>query len=80
MKNETKIRIARWIAIPFVILGLRFAAGGRIWDYMVDHLWLAAVLPLIVLLLLLFGRGMYIQYRRQREGNAKIAGAQKIRL
>lgn len=53
----------------------RFAAGGRIWEAMIDHIWLTAVLPLVVLFLLLFARGMYMQYRREPEGNSKMDGA-----
>ena len=79
MKNGTKIRVARWIAIPLVILGLRFAAGGRVWGYMVDHLWLAAVLPLVVLFVLLFTRGMYMQHRREPNESSNVGGAQKAR-
>lgn len=55
------------------MVALRFVDDGRVWNYMVDHLWLTAVLPLVVLFLLLFVRGMYMQYRREPEGNMQDA-------
>jgi len=76
MTKEVKIRMARWIAIPAIILGLRFLGGGRVWEYMVSHVWLTAVLPLVVLFLVLFGRGMVLQSRREPGGNSKLDGVQ----
>ena len=77
MKNEAKIRTARWIAIALVIVGVRFIASGQIWDYLLGHIWLAAVLPLVGLFLLLFVRGM--QYRRAQSGNSRMGGAQNAK-
>jgi hypothetical protein len=79
MTKQTKTRLAWWIGFPLCMVVLRFAAGGRIWNYMVDHVWLAAVLPLVVLFLLLFVRGMYMQYRREPEGNPKVDGAHRAK-
>jgi hypothetical protein len=75
MKNETKIRLAWWICFPLSVLALRFIAGGRVWEYMVDHVWLTAVLPLAVLFLLLIARGLYVQQRREPGGNPKTDSA-----
>ena len=72
MTKQTKIRLAWWIGFPLSVVALRFIAGGRAWDYLVDHLWLTAVLPLVVLFLLLFARGVYMQYRREPEGDSKM--------
>ncbi len=79
MNGETKIRIARLIAIAAVILGLRFLGGGKAWNYLVNHVWLALALPFVGLFVLLFGRGMYIHYRRKPDDNAQIGGAQKAK-
>ncbi len=79
MKKQTKIRLAWWVGFPLSLVALRFIAGGRAWNYLVDHLWLTALLPLVVLFLLLFARGMYMQYRRPPEGNPKMDGAQKAK-
>jgi hypothetical protein len=79
MSNESKIRLARWISIPVVILGLRFMGGGKGWDYLVDHVWLAVVLPFVGLFVLLFWRGMYIHSRRAREDDLKIGSARSAK-
>jgi hypothetical protein len=67
MTNESKIRITRLLAIIAVIAGLRFLGGGKAWDYLVDHVWLAVLLPLVGLVVLLFGRGMYIHHRQPNQ-------------
>jgi hypothetical protein len=75
MKKETKIRLAWWIGFPLSMVALRFAGAGRAWEFMEDHLWLTAVLPLVVLFLLLLARGLYMQYRREPEGRPKMDSA-----
>lgn len=52
---------------------VRLGDGGRIWNYMVDHLWLTALLPLVVLFVALFARVM--QYRGEPEASSKVNGA-----
>ena len=79
MTKQSKIRLAWWIGFPLSMVALRFIARGRVWDYMVDHLWLTGVLPLVALFLLLFARGMYLQYRREPEGNPKMDGAHRAK-
>ncbi|SPE18321.1 exported hypothetical protein [Candidatus Sulfotelmatomonas gaucii] len=79
MKKQTKIRLAWWVGFPLSLVAMRFIAGGRAWDYLVDHLWLTAVLPLVVLFLLLFARGMYMQHRRQPGGNPKMGSAHRAK-
>lgn len=79
MTNEAKIRVARLIAIAAAILGLRFLGGGKAWDYLVNHVWLALALPFVGLFVLLFGRGMYIHYRRKPDESEKISGAQSAK-
>ncbi len=79
MKKENKIRLARWIAIPVIILGLRFIAGGRVWDYMVNHLVLTALLPLMVLFLVLFVRVTAMQYRREPDKSPKAGRAESAK-
>ncbi len=79
MTLQTKLRIVRWVAIPLGVVGLRFIAGGRFWNFMEDHLWLTVVLPLVALFLLLLARGMYMQYRREPERNSKLGGAQNAK-
>ncbi|MGA9063228.1 MAG: hypothetical protein WB341_16395 [Terracidiphilus sp.] len=79
MKKETKLRLARWIVIPLIIIGLRFIGGGRVWEYMVNHLALTALLPLVVLFLVLFVRGMYMQYRREPNKSSRMDGAQSAK-
>ena len=79
MKKETKIRLARWTAILAVILGLRFIGGGRIWEYMENHLLLTCVLPLVVLVFVLFVRVMTMQHRRELDDKAKVGGAQSAK-
>jgi hypothetical protein len=79
MTTENKIRIARLVAIVAVILGLRFLGGGRAWDYLVDHVWLAPLLVILALFVLLFGRGLYIHSRRKPEEQAKLDGAQNAK-
>ncbi|MGA3333986.1 MAG: hypothetical protein ABSC62_07455 [Terracidiphilus sp.] len=76
MKKDTKLRLARWIAIPAIILGLRFLGGGRAWEYMVDHVWLTALLPLVALFWVLFVRGTMAQRRRRLGASASVGGAQ----
>ncbi len=76
MKKDTKIRLARWITIPAIILGLRFLGGGRVWEYMVDHVWLTAMLPLVVLFWVLFVRGTMVQRRRRLGESANVGGVQ----
>lgn len=80
MKKQTKIRLAWWIGFPLTMVVLRFVAGGRLWEDLVDHLWLSAVLPLVVLFLLLFARGMYMQYRREPQRNSKTGGTQRVKI
>ncbi len=75
MTKQTKTRLAWWIGFPLSLIALRLIEGGRVWDYLVDHLWLTALLPLAVLFMLLLGRGMYMQYRREPQGNRKMGGA-----
>jgi hypothetical protein len=79
MSNESKIRLARWISIPVVILALRFGGGGKGWNYLVDHVWLALALPVVGLFALLFGRSMYIHSRRAREDHLKIGSARSAK-
>jgi len=79
MTKQAKSRVAWWVGFPLSMIVLRFIAGGRIWDYLVDHLWITALVPLVVLFLLLLGRGVYMQYRRVPEANSKIDGVQKAR-
>ena len=79
MKKETKLRLARWIVIPLIIIGLRFIGGGRVWEYMVNHLALTALLPLVVLFLVLFVRGMYMRYRREPNKSSRMDGAQSAK-
>jgi hypothetical protein len=79
MTNETKIRAARLIAIAAVILGLRFLGGGKAWNYLVNHVWLALALPFVGLFVLLFGRGMYIHYRRKPDDHGHVGGAQNAK-
>jgi hypothetical protein len=79
MTKQTKFRLARWVAIPVIILALRFIDGGRVWEYMVDHVWLAALLPLAALFLVLFVRGMTIQRQRRLGEGASVGGAQSAK-
>jgi hypothetical protein len=79
MKRQNRIRLAWWVGFPLSLVALRFIAGGRAWDYLVDHLWLTALLPLVVLFLLLFARGMYMQRRRGLEGNPKMDSAHRAK-
>ncbi len=79
MSNESKIRLARWIAIPVIILGLRFMGGGKGWNYLVDHVWLALLLPFIGLFVLLFWRGMHIHSRRAPEEVVKMGSARSAK-
>jgi hypothetical protein len=79
MKKQTKTRLAWWIGFPLSMVGLRFIAGGRVWDYMVDHVWLTAVLPLVVLFLVLFVRAMAVQYRREPGESPKADGAESAK-
>jgi small-conductance mechanosensitive channel len=79
MKKGNKLRLARWVAIPLVILGLRFIGGGRVWEYMTDHLVLTALLPLVVLFLVLFVRIMTMQHRREPDERAKVGGAHRAK-
>ena len=74
MTKEVKLRVARWVAIPAIILAVRFAAGGRVWDFMVDHLVFTALLPLVVMFLILFVRGMMIRRSRQAAEGRNIGG------
>ena len=79
MTKEVKQRLVRWLAIAAIIFVVRFAAGGRVWDYMVDHLLLTALLPLVVLFLVLFVRGMMIQRGRHQEEARRIDGAESAK-
>ena len=79
MKKENRLRLARWIAIPAIIVGLRFIDGGRVWDYMVNHLVLTVLLPLVVLFLVLFVRAMAMQDRRERGESPKAGGAESAK-
>ncbi|MGA2569185.1 MAG: hypothetical protein ABSF23_01580 [Terracidiphilus sp.] len=79
MRKESTIRLARWIAIPAAILALRFLGGGAAWEYMVDHVWLAALLPIAALFLLLFVRGLTIQRQRRLGGNANVSSTQSAK-
>jgi hypothetical protein len=79
MKKENKFRLARWTAILAVILGLRFIGGGRTWEYMENHLLLTCVLPLVVLVFVLFVRGMTTQRWREPADRAKVGSAQSAK-
>ncbi|MGB7265164.1 MAG: hypothetical protein WBC92_06600 [Terracidiphilus sp.] len=80
MTKQTKLRLVRWVAIPLFVIGLRFADGGRVWNYMVNHVALTALLPLVVLFLILIARSFYMQHRRQTGDGSKVAGTQSAKL
>lgn len=79
MTNENKIRLTRLIAIIAVIVALRFVDGGKAWEYMVDHVWLALLLPIVGLFVMLFWRGMSIQRRRTTEDTVKMSDPQNLK-
>lgn len=75
MTKQMKLRLVRWVAIPLFVLGLRFADGGQVWNYMMNHLALTALLPLVVMFLVLVARGFYMQHRQQQGDSSKLDGA-----
>lgn len=79
MTSESKIRVARLIAIVVVILALRFVGGGKAWEYMVDHVWLALLLPVAALFVLIFWRSMDVRRRRGTGDGVKVNGAQNAK-
>jgi hypothetical protein len=79
MRKETKIRLAWWIGFPLAMVVLRFGDGGRIWNYMEDHLWLTCALPIVVLLLVVVVRGFSMQHRRGRGEDSNVGGAQSAK-
>jgi RsiW-degrading membrane proteinase PrsW (M82 family) len=75
MTKQTKLRLVRWVAIPLFVIGLRFVDGGRAWNYMMNHLVLTALLPIVVMFLVLVARGFYMQHRQHDGDGSKFGGA-----
>jgi hypothetical protein len=75
MTKQSKLRLVRWTAIVAVIIVLRFIAGGRVWDYLVDHVILTGLLLVLSLFLALVYRSMQIQRSRHGEDARKIGGS-----
>ena len=79
MKKESKLRLAWWIGFPLAMVVVRFGDGGRIWNYMENHLWLTCLLPLVAVFLVVVVRVFSMQERRVTDGIRKAGDAQSAK-
>jgi hypothetical protein len=53
-----------------ILLVLQTVNHGRVWAFIEIHPWRTIVLPLVLLFLVLLGRGLFKQYRPEPEERA----------